>query len=72
MLNLDLIFVVIFQEPGRLLLIKSNCVSLITEILESRDNFTQETVDPLTKEMADLVVVLTSGGMQDKVFHLIP
>lgn len=57
-----------FPENGRLLLNKCRCVSLLTETIEARPSFTEENIDPLTKEMADLVVLLTSGGMDKKVY----
>lgn len=52
-----------------MLLNKCCCVSLLTEIIEKRPCFTQEAIDPLTKEMTDLVVLLTSGGMDKKVYR---
>ena len=43
-------------------LCKSDCFSMLVEIIELRASFSQAEIDSVTKEMTDIVVQLTSGG----------
>lgn len=50
------------KENSRILLCKHNTVKILSELIEARPNFKDiECTDNIMKEMADLVVILTSG-----------
>lgn len=48
-------------ESGRSLLIKSDCMQEMTKIIESEPNFKEVEVNETVKEIADFVILLTSG-----------
>jgi len=49
------------QEPGKKFLNQCDSFTEISKIIENRANFKETEIDDVTKEMADFVVVLTSG-----------
>ena len=60
-------------ENSRLMLCKCGAVKIISDLVEARENYKEiECTDNILKKMADMVVLLTSGGKLlnlDKAVH---